>query len=129
MKDYGQPIIAVLLLVLAVLMSYASERHKQTIITRQRENVVSLESRLDAMRVHIDNLEARIASATDSFEDKIGEMESSISNRLVKNEARIKKLEYDMPMNPQDINYKLDDLAHRIMQQHIGEEYIKWSMP
>jgi len=129
MKNYGLPIIAILLLVLAVLMSYASTRRKQTIITRQRENIVSLESRLDAMRVNIDNLGARIASAIDSFEDRIGEMESSVSNRLVKDEARIKKLEYDMPMNPQDINYKLNDLAHRIMGQHTGEEYIKWSMP
>lgn len=129
MKNYGQPIIAVLLLVLAVLLSYASEGYKQTIITRQRENVVSLESRVNAMRVHIDNLEARIASATDSVESRLDEMEFSVSNRLDKDEARIKKLEYDMPMNPQDINYKLNDLAHRIMGQHTGEEYIKWSMP
>jgi len=129
MKNYGLPIIAVLLLALAVLMSYASTRHKQTIITRQRENIVSLESRVDAMRVHIDDLEVRIASMKDSFESRIDEMESSVGNRFVKDEARIKKLEYDMPTEPQDINYKLDDLAHRIMGQHIGEEYIKWSMP
>ena len=129
MKNYGLPTIAVLLLVLAVLMSYASTRHKQTIITRQRENIVSLESRVGAMRVHIDDLEVRIASMRDSFESRIDEMESSVSNRFVKDEARIKKLEYDMPMESQDINYKLDDLAHRIMGQHIGEEYIKWSMP
>lgn len=129
MKNYGLSIIVVLLLVLAVLMSYASTRHKQTIITRQRENIVSLESRVDAMRVRIDDLEARIASMGDSFESRIDEMESSVSNRFVKDEARIKKLEYDMPMGSQDINYKLDDLAHRIMGQHIGEEYIKWSMP
>ena len=129
MKNYGLPAIAVLLLVLAVLMSYASTRHKQTIITRQRENIVSLESRVDAMRVHIDDLEVRIASMKDSFESRIDEMESSVSNRFVKDEARIKKLEYDMPTEPQDINYKLDDLAHRIMGQHIGEEYIEWSMP
>ena len=129
MKNYGLPTIAVLLLVLAVLMSYASTRHKQTIITRQRENIVSLESRASAMRIHIDDLEARIASMRDSFESRIDEMESSVSNRFVKDEARIKKLEYDMPMESQDINYKLDDLAHRIMGQHIGEEYIKWSMP
>lgn len=129
MKNYGLPTIAVLLLVLAVLMSYASTRHKQTIITRQRENIVSLESRVSAMRIHIDDLEVRIASMRDSFESRIDEMESSVSNRFVKDEARIKKLEYDMPTEPQDINYKLDDLAHRIMGQHIGEEYIEWSMP
>ena len=129
MKNYGLPAIAVLLLVLAVLMSYASTRHKQTIITRQRENIVSLESRVSAMRIHIDDLEVRIASMGDSFESRIDEMESSVSNRFVKDEARIKKLEYDMPTEPQDINYKLDDLAHRIMGQHIGEEYIEWSMP
>lgn len=129
MKNYGLPIIAVLLLILAVLMSYASTRHKQTIITRQRDNIVSLESRVSAMRVHIDDLEVRIASMRDSFESRIDEMESSVSNRFVKDEARIKKLEYDMPTEPQDINYKLDDLAHRIMGQHIGEEYIEWSMP
>lgn len=129
MKNYGLPTIAVLLLVLAVLMSYASTRHKQTIITRQRDNIVSLESRVSAMRIHIDDLEVRIASMRDSFESRIDEMESSVSNRFVKDEARIKKLEYDMPTEPQDINYKLDDLAHRIMGQHIGEEYIEWSMP
>lgn len=129
MKNFAIATISVFLLIVAVLMSYASTRHKQTIITRQRDNIVSLESRVDAMRIHIDNLETIIASTADSFESRICEMESSVSNCLVKVEARIRKLEYDMPMNPQDINYKLDDLAHIIMQQHIGEEYIKWSMP
>lgn len=110
-------------------MSYASTRHKQTIITRQRENIVSLESRVSAMRIHIDDLEVRIASMRDSFVSRIDEMESSVSNRFVKDEARIKKLEYDMPTEPQDINYKLDDLAHRVMGHHLEDGVIKWSLP
>ena len=129
MKDYLTPTIAILLLIVAVLMSYISEKHKQTIITKQRENTVSLESRVNAMRIHIDDLAVRIDSMQDSFESRFDEMESFVSNRLDKDEAKIKKLEYDMPMESQYINYKLDDLAHRIMGQHIGEEYIEWSMP
>ena len=129
MKNYLTSTIAILLLIMAVLMSYASTKHKQTIITKQRENIVSLESKVNAMRIHIDDLAVRIDSMQDSFESRFDEMESFVSNRLDKDEAKIKKLEYDMPMESQYINYKLDDLAHRIMGQHIGEEYIEWSMP
>lgn len=42
---------------------------------------------------------------------------------------RIKKIEFDMPMEPQDINFKLDDLAHRIMTHHAEDGIIKWSLP
>lgn len=129
MKNYLITTIAILLLIMAVLMSYASTKHKQTIITKQRESIVSLESRVNAMRIHIDDLAVRIDSMQDSFESRFNEMESFVSNRLDKDEAKIKKLEYDMPMEPQYINYKLDDLAHRIMGNHLEDGVIEWSLP
>ena len=49
------------------------------------------------------------------------ENHTALTNQL----SKIKKLEYDMPMHPELINWKIDDLAHRLESENF--EYIKWS--